>query len=107
MQRLWRWFRGLFLSDYDWKKENCAQLYNWLFEMSPEERTAAWEAYCDGNCDVGVKRNTGLKVSSDTVFGICWCTVMIIIIVPLIGLFVRFMYVPLWRLLFSGTLTFD
>lgn len=42
-----RWIDSILLSDHEWKKKYCPTLYRYLFEMTPEERTAALANYTE------------------------------------------------------------
>ena len=43
MRKIKRWLDGIFLSDHEWKKKHCPNLYNYLFGMTDEERHEVWE----------------------------------------------------------------
>jgi len=40
---------SMFMSDREWKKKNCPYLYNYLFQMTDEERHDVWTNYDDDN----------------------------------------------------------
>lgn len=48
MNKLRRFIDRILLSDHEWKKKYCPELYHYLFEATAEERTAIFEKLC--NC---------------------------------------------------------
>ena len=40
-----QWVDSIFMSDKEWKRKHCSNLYNYLFEMSDKERHEAFEKY--------------------------------------------------------------
>lgn len=38
ISKIREWLDSIFLSDHEWKKKYCPNLYNYLFKMTDEER---------------------------------------------------------------------
>jgi len=49
VNKFFEWFRekwdAMYLTDWEWKRKYCPNLYKYLFEMDDKERRKMWDNY--------------------------------------------------------------